>query len=810
MPLDVYHAKRDFQETAEPEGKVGVSDPAALSYVIQKHAASRLHYDFRLELDGVLLSWAVPKGPSLDPADKRLAMQVEDHPLDYGGFEGTIPKGEYGGGTVMLWDRGRWVPDEDPHVGLQKGRLTFTLQGERLRGGWRLVRTSGDDKKAWLLIKRRDDEARPGNGAEATETLLTSVSTGREMAAIARDEDRVWTREGEQPRPDTVGALPAEVREEAGVEVRQLPWPLDPQLATLATRPPTGEGWVHEIKLDGYRVLVRVVEGHASIWTRSGLDWTDRLRPVAAAIEALPLRDGVMDGELVALDPKGRTSFSALQKAMGAGGGGLYVYVFDLLSQDGVDLRGLPLRRRKELLRRIVPTGKGRIRYSEDLDQPGDDVLEQACALGAEGLVSKRADLPYRSGRTREWIKVKCLGREDFLIGGFVTRGGGVLSSLLLGVEHEGETVYAGRVGTGFTDADRTALRARLDVLVTDTPTLPGVPRPARADTIHWVEPRLRAEIAFTGWTDDGLVRHASFQGLREDLAPVDPPEVDVQVSNPDKVLYPDIGLTKRQLAAFAVRIAPLILPHVAGRPLTLVRCPNGFDKPCFYQKHHENVPQSVLPVDVPGDEERYVMIEDLDGLVGLVQLGVLEIHPWGSRSDRPDRPDRMILDFDPDEALPFDVVVDGAVALRDRLLGLGLTSFVRSTGGKGLHVVVPLARRHSWDDVKEFSRRLAEDLVRAHPTRYVAQSSKAKRKGKVYVDWLRNTMGATAVASWSWRARPGAPVAVPLRWSDLGPDLDRSTFSVPRLSPPASDPWNGFFDIDQSLTRAMWASLGG
>jgi bifunctional non-homologous end joining protein LigD len=800
--LDTYKAKRDFETTAEPAGKVGVSDPTSLSYVIQQHAASRLHYDFRLELDGVLLSWAVPKGPNLDPGEKRLAMQVEDHPLEYGGFEGTIPKGEYGGGTVMLWDRGRWEPEGDPHAGLKKGHLRFTLHGERLRGGWHLVRTSSGGKNAWLLIKSKDDEARPGKGAEAIEAFTTSVDSDRDMDTIAKDEDRVWTREGERPGADAL-------RDEPGAVVRELSWPLKPQLATLASRPPGGGGWVHEIKLDGYRVLLRLEDGKASIWTRSGLDWTDRLRPVAAAVEALSVRDAVMDGELVALDAKGRTSFSALQKAMGSGGNGLHVYVFDLLAKDGVDLRELPLLRRKELLRGVVPTGKGRIRYSDHLDQPGDVVLEQACSLGAEGIVSKRADAPYRSTRTRDWIKVKCLGREDFVIGGFVTRAGGVLSSLLLGQERDGELVYAGRVGTGFSDADRKALRKKLDPLVTEEPSLPGAPRAPRADTIHWVEPRLRAEVAFTEMTRDGIVRHPSFKGLREDLEEPEAATVDVRLTNPDKVLYPEIGLTKRQLAEWAVRMAPWILPHVALRPLTLYRCPNGHAKPCFFQKHHENVPDSVFPVTVPDEEEPYVMIRDAEGLVGLVQLGVLEIHPWGSRADRPERPDRMIIDFDPDSSLPFSVAVEGAIEVRDRLDALGLKSWVRTTGGKGLHVVVPLVRRHTWDEVKDFSRRVAEDLVRADPKRYIATSSKAKRKGKVYVDWLRNGMGATAVASWSWRARPGAPVAVPLRWADLDPKMDPSEYTVPTLSPPRSDPWKGFFDSSQSLTAAMLEQLG-
>lgn len=772
MGLDAYRRKRDFGATREPAGEVGRSEAGALSFVIQKHAARRLHYDFRLELDGVLLSWAVPKGPSLDPADKRLAVRTEDHPLEYGRFEGTIPAGEYGGGAVLLWDRGTWTPDGDPHAALAQGSLAFTLSGERLRGGWRLIRTGAASDEAWLLVKRTDDEARPGAGTFAVDTHTGSVESGRDLEQIAADGDRVWTRDGEG-----------------------LPWPLEPALATAADAPPRGPGWVHEIKLDGYRVLVRLRAGRATFCTRSGLDWTDKLPELVAAVQALPVKDAVFDGEIVALDPAGRSSFSLLQQRIGAGRG-IHLYLFDVLGLGGRDLRPLPLRARKDQLRRLLPA-EGRVRYVEDLDADGALVLAHLCALGAEGVVSKRADAPYRSGRGRDWIKVKCLGREDFAVGGYIARGG-ALASVLLGTNDEDGLRYAGRAGSGFTDALRRSVQARLDALRTED--CPFVARPpiAKGDRAVWARPALVAEVSFTERTRDGVLRHPVFRGVREDVAI---PRAASTVSNPDKVLYPESGITKAELAAWVEHMTPRLLPELVDRPLTLVRCPNGHDSPPrFFMKHRENVPDAIVAVRVPGDDAPYMAIRGAEGLIALVQAAALEVHPWGARIDRPDLPDRVIVDLDPDEALPFREVVAAAHEVRERLAARDLVSFVRLTGGKGLHVVVPLTRGPGWDEVKRWSKALADEMVRASPSRYVAVSTKARRKGKIYIDYLRNTMGASAIGTWWFRARPGAPVAKALTWDELVPELDPQAYTVRTVRLPAVDPWAGIEDVQQAL----------
>lgn len=803
--LEDYHRRRDFGQTPEPEGRIGASDPENLSYLIQKHEARRPHYDFRLELDGVLLSWAIPKGPSLDPDDKRFAVRTEDHPLDYGDFEGVIPKGEYGGGTVMLWDRGRWEPKADPHEGLRKGHLSFTLHGDRLKGGFGLIRIQGrDEKDAWLLIKSRDDEAQPGRGGQVVEQNLTSVQSARTLEEIAQDHERVWTRAGELPSREELRALP-------GAMDGEVPLPVIPQLPTLVHQPVKGEDWLHELKLDGYRLIIRLQEGRAEIFTRSGQNWTDKLYVVAEAAAGLPIADAVIDGELVAMDAQGRSSFGALQRAIGEDQGSLYVYAFDLLQAQGVDLRGVPLRYRKEMLRRIVPAGEGRVRYGDHVLAPATLVLAEACRLDAEGIVSKRLDAPYRSGRGQSWVKMKCLGREEFLVGGFITRKDNPLASLLLGRMEDGKLVYVGRVGTGFNQDDFRQISERLEKLARNKMPFVGREPPVHTgDTHHWVDPQMLVEVRFTGWTEDGVLRHASFQGIREDKPP--PPMInsDIQVSNPDKIFYPEIPLTKGQLAAWTALMAPWMLPHVIDRPLLLLRCPNGHTEGCFFQKHHENFPPAIHPVQVPGYEEPYIAIRDVEGLLALVQMGTLEIHPWGARTDQLDRPDRLIFDLDPDAGLPFEAVVYAARDMRDRLEDLGLCSWLRWTGGKGLHLVVPLVRRHGWEEVREFSRAVAEAMVRDEPKRFVATLSKEKRKGKIFIDWLRNGLGSTAIGTWCFRARPGAPVAVPLQWSELDPEMDLTSYCVPRLQPPQHDPWSGFFEIRQSITAAMHKQVAG
>jgi bifunctional non-homologous end joining protein LigD len=821
--LETYQRKRDFSLTPEPEAVGAVSDPGNLSYVIQKHAARRLHYDFRLELDGVLLSWACPKGPSLDPNDKTLAVRVEDHPLEYGGFEGVIPKGGYGAGTVMLWDYGRWEPKSDPHEGLRKGHLSFVLHGERLRGGFALVKIRGSTRNggkedSWLLLKSHDDSAHAGEGRRVLKENAVSVDSGRSMDEIAAGQERVWTRSGELPTRSELAALP-------GAAQGKIPWPIEPQLPTLVTQLPEKGEWLHELKLDGYRLLIRLRGGRAQVYTRGAQDWTSRLAVIARAIEQLPVQDAVIDGELVALDARGHTSFSALQRAIEGDPQRLYFYAFDLLQAHGVDLRALPLRERKMILRRLLPAEPGRIRYSDHVVAQGTLVYERACELEVEGIVSKRADAPYRSGRGRDWVKVKCLGREEFAVGGYITRGRNPLASLLLGRFESDKLIYVGRVGTGFDEDDFKVLCKRLKKLARKTSPFAGAKPPvSSADRVHWVDPMLLVEIKFSEWTADNILRHASFQGIREDkpspamATPVSKraskpasgslpqPSVvpQISISNPDKIFYPESGLTKGQLAAWVASMAAWILPHVADRPLMVMRCPDGYTRNCFYQKHYENMQSPVYPVRAKAGQEPYIAISDAEGLLALVQMAVLEIHPWGSRADRPERPDRMIFDLDPDASVSFEAVVSAALELRQRLDSLGLDSWPRWSGGKGLHVVVPLSRRNTWEEVKGFSHALAQHMTREQPQRYIAKASKEQRKGKIFIDWLRNGMGSTAIATWWPRARKGAPVAVPLQWSDLDSAMDLDSYRVPLVQPPQRDPWEGFFEAKQTITAAM------
>jgi bifunctional non-homologous end joining protein LigD len=932
VALEKYRRKRDFSRTPEPAGapparRGGRSrrQAGALGFVIQKHAARNLHYDFRLEMDGVLKSWAVPKGPSLDPHEKRLAVQVEDHPIEYGGFEGIIPAGEYGGGTVLLWDRGTWSSQEgEPLAAWQAGKLKLELAGDKLRGGWTLVRMhgarAGENRENWLLIKENDATARPGSADAVVREQTASVASGQTIEEIAADPPRVWGADGatELVRAGAKGAgkrraakagpaaggrtaatgraepgrLPANLASEVpGARRGALPRTVEPELATLVGAPPAGAEWLHEIKLDGYRAICEIKGGRARLLTRHGKDWSDRFAPAAAAAARLPVETAVLDGEVTVLLPDGKTSFQALQESLGDGGaggaggahgGGAMVYfVFDLLYLDGYDLRPAPLAARKEALRRLLAAagdgdgdGDGTIRFSDHVAGKGEDFFRHACGYGLEGIVSKRADLPYHAGRSKRWLKVKCLQRQEMVIGGFTdpegTRAG--LGALLLGV-HEGERlVYAGKVGTGFTAAVLLDLRRRLDRLERRTPAFASPPRGAEARGAHWVAPRLVCEVAFAEWTRDGNLRHPVFQGLREDKdarevrrelpaappAAAEPPArraaaakapkaakaahqaahataamarravparsgragetavAGVRLTHPDKVLFPGLGLTKLDLAVYYERIADWILPILAGRPLVLVRCPDGQGGECFYQKHlTPQFPASVLrvPIEEGGKTVSYAAVDSAAGLVSLVQMGVLEVHVWGAHRDQVERPDYAVLDLDPDVGLPWERVVEAAIEVRDLLAATGLRSFLKTTGGKGLHVVLPLARRHTWDELKAFTRAVVDGLVASRPDRYTANPLKVRRQGRIYVDYLRNSRGATSIAAYSCRSRPGAPVSTPLAWEELAGDVRADTFTVTnlpeRLASLAADPWRELSAVKQSITAAMKRSWG-
>ncbi|HEY1956371.1 MAG TPA: DNA ligase D [Polyangiaceae bacterium] len=801
MTLETYHGKRRFKRTPEPRGHV--KHARGFSYVIQKHAASHLHYDFRLELDGVLLSWAVPKGPSLDPRDKRLAMQVEDHPVEYGAFEGTIPKGEYGGGTVMLWDRGTWEPDGDPRKDYARGRLSFTLHGDKLHGKWHLVRTAGDPqgRKRWLLFKGADDEARRNDGA-IVKDMPASVATGRSLDEIAADQDASWSS-NRTPRQASKRAAPARI---------------EPELATLVKEAPEGDAWLHEMKLDGYRILAHVTHGKATLMSRNGKDWTDRLGGVARAVARIGCKSAVLDGEVVALREDGVSDFQRLQNSLGEGDADLTYFVFDLLELDGRDLRGEPLEKRKARLAPLLPDRNGVVRLNDHVVGGGAKVFESACKLGLEGIVSKRRDAPYRAGRGRDWLKIKCGQRQEFVIVGWTDPKSSRehFGALLLAVKKGRSLAYVGKVGTGFTAESLASIAPKLRALSRDDSPLAHPPRERR---IHWVEPKLVCEVAYSEMTDEGMLRHPSFQGLRQDKAASEivlesadrPPaaprkheRAKPSVSHPDKVLYPDCGVTKGEVAEYLERVADWMLPHVAGRPLMLVRCPNGIGRGsagggtrafgrCFVQKHAGlRAPDGARMIDV-GDDEPHMVIDDARGLVGLAQAGVLEIHTWGSRVDTLEQPDLLVFDLDPDPTVKWPAVVAAARLLHERLASLELDAFVKTTGGKGLHVCCSIEPSLDWDAAKEFTLKVAEAVVREDPAHFIATMSKARRKGKIFIDYLRNGRGATFIAPFSPRARPGAPVAMPISWDELD-DVDPTSFTVrtamKRLDALRSDPW--------------------
>jgi bifunctional non-homologous end joining protein LigD len=872
MALEEYHKKRHFDRTPEPKGEAA-SSPGRRLYLIQKHDASRLHYDFRLEDAGVLLSWAVPKGPSLDPHERRLAVQVEDHPLDYGDFEGIIPEGEYGGGTVLLWDRGSWEPVGDPVAGLRKGHLKFHLEGEKLRGGWALVRLRGDgddDRKNWLLIKENDDTARPGSEGDVLEERPESVATGRELPEIAADPDRVWSSNREatakakaQARAKATAAPKAVAKSTKKGTSAAMPAFVAPQLATLVGETPQGEGWIHEIKLDGYRALAAVAGGESCLYTRNEHDVSAKFATVAAAAAALPVESALLDGEIVAITPDGRTSFQSLQNLLrGDRSVQIAYFAFDLLELDGKDLRRRPLLERKAALAGVIArAGGGVVRYSDHVLGQGDAFFAQACRMGIEGVIAKREDAPYRSGRSRDWLKVKCISRQELVIGGWTDPEGArsALGALLVGVYDGDELRFAGKVGTGFDQATLEDLHRRLKPLELRASPFANPPRGAEARGVHWVEPELVAEFSFAQWTDDGKLRHASYQGLRIDKAarevvretPAPPPAGEarsakggtaaapkpstdprhprssktkakegavagIQLSHPDRVLYADTGLTKLGLARYYEAVAPWILPFLDQRPLSLVRCPEGQGKECFFQKHlRDNAApalRSVVVREDDGDSEPYPWVADAAGLVSLVQMGVLELHGWGALADDVERPDRVVFDFDPDPSVPWERVVEGALRMRQLLDLLGLASFVQTTGGKGLHVVAPLVRRRTWDEVKPFARAVADTLVADSPKLYLSKASKAARKGKIFIDWLRNGRGATAIVAYSTRAREGAPVAVPLAWEEVIDVKPRelTVETVPkRLAALEADPWAEYWTTRQSIRKDALKKLG-
>jgi bifunctional non-homologous end joining protein LigD len=850
MGLARYRQKRDFSITPEPSG-TGKRSGKQLRYVIQKHAARRLHYDFRLELDGVLKSWAVPKGPSLDPADKRLAVHVEDHPLAYGSFEGVIPEKQYGAGEVIVWDQGSWEPvASSPAAALaayRKGHLKFRLDGEKLQGNWALVRMHGrnsDDKADnWLLVKEDDEFALPGEGEKAVREQQESVLSGRTVEALKTGKK-------------TAGKPPAKkAAPKAGLDLPhttpvKLPERMDPQLATLVERAPGGDDWAYEVKFDGYRLLARVDRGKVTLFTRNGLDWTDRFPGIAAALSKLPAKDMWLDGEACVMDDKGISRFGALQRVLsGESRLAPLLMLFDVMHIDGRDLREAPLEQRKEALKQLLATqgDDSPLRYSDHLLATGSEAQAQACQIGLEGLIGKRLGSRYVGRRSSDWIKLKCRQRQEFVIGGYTPPGGSRsnFGALLLGVfDPPGQLRYAGRIGTGFDARTLQSLHERMLALETETSPFVSIPSEQRVRGTHWLKPELVAEVSFAEWTDDGHVRQGAFVGLREDKPAAaigrEVPKATVRksepqrkaaarqtkgtqiagvtITHPERIVYPEAGISKLEVAQYYERMAARMLPYLKDRPLSLVRCPGGAqaDKACFFQKHvlEDEFPgiETVLIEDSSGEKEPYVVANSAEALAGLAQMSTLELHAWGSTAAHLETPDMFVIDFDPDEGLAWHNVVDAARAAHALFDGIGLTSFLKTTGGKGLHVVVPIVPEAGWDEVKEFTRMVALRLVEAFPDRFTANISKAKRKGRIFVDYLRNGRGATAIAPYSLRARPNAPVAVPIAWDDLDRDVRGNSFTLRNMEKALAgrdDPWADYFNVRQKLTAKMKRSVG-
>ncbi len=819
-PLQRYRSKRDFDQTPEPRGVRG-RPGQALSFVIQKHDATRLHYDFRLELDGVLLSWAVPKGPSLDPADKRMAVRTEDHPLSYADFEGTIPPKQYGAGSVIVWDRGTWEPQGDPHQGLEKGKLRFVLHGEKLAGSWELVRlrAGADRKETWLLFKKRDEHARAQADYDVVSALPDSV--------LARPPGIPAPRGGGRRRTAATAAS-------AGAVEAPLPQTLSPQLATLSSEPPASGQWLYELKFDGYRLMARIDRGRARLFTRGGHDWTAKMPTLVNELEALKLGSAWLDGEIVVFGADGTPSFNALQNAFDRSRTQAIVYfVFDLPYLDGHDLRALPLWARRERLQQLLQAGgSAQVRLSTAFDADAADLLESACGMHLEGLIAKRADAPYESQRSTSWLKLKCQRRQEFVIGGFTERsdGSAQVGSLLLGVHDEhGALVPVGSVGTGWDSATSQALRRKLarlqsDVSPFDPNSPPGSDRWTRrsAGSERWVRPSLVAEVSFAEWTPDGRIRHAVFQGLRSDKAPraitrekaVRPPKAaraGKGLSHPERVIDRQHGFTKLDLARYYDSVAERILPHLAGRPCSLVRAPAGVGGELFFQKHVEalHLPGARIldPALWPGHAS-LLDIDSLEALRGAAQMNVIEFHTWNALARRIDKPDRMVFDIDPGEGVAWEQVQEAALLTRNLLAELGLSAWLKTSGGKGLHLVVPLAPRYGWDVVKGFSQAVVQHLARVVPARFVARSGPANRVGKVFVDYLRNGHGATTVAAFSARARPGLGVSMPVSWEQLDGLRSGSQWNIANarehLSFQTTDPWAGYAGTRQPLAAAM------
>lgn len=846
-PLKIYKKKRNFAITSEPaEG--GEENAMARSFVVQKHWASRLHYDFRLELDGSMKSWAVPKGPSFDSKDKRMAVHVEDHPISYNSFEGQIPEKQYGAGKVIIWDKGTWIPIGDPDKGYRDGNLKFELRGHKLHGNWVLVRMKGkgEKKEPWLLIKEKDQFVRPASEFSVVDEMPDSVAKLNKDSTKA-DTDTASKSAARKTTPaKSAASAKATVRSKAkdgampqGARKAALPTSLSPQLATLVETPPDDDDWLYEIKFDGYRVVTRIDEKKIQLITRNGHDWTAKLPTLAKAVADLKIPAAWLDGEIVVADENGVPNFQALQNAFDtAKTQQIAYYVFDLPFYNGHDLREVPLIERRALLQSILKKAHSDyVRYSETFDAAGNDILASACRMGLEGMIGKRKESLYSSHRSRDWIKLKCTQRQEFVIGGFTDPKGARagIGSLLLGVhDQEGNLVYAGNVGTGFSEKNLSDLRKKLDAIASSK-------NPFSSETdidkkAHWVKPTLLAEVSFGEWTNTGRIRHSVFHGLREDkktsaiirekpvakqgnsgsaksdTAKLDLPSTlprNFKVSHGERIIDPSTGISKIDLIRFYALVAPLMMPHLKGRPVSLVRAPEGIDEQLFFQKHMETLLTGIALLDPALDPEHAPLMEIAKplGLLSAAQMNVIEFHTWNAVKTAIDKPDRMTFDLDPGEGVKWEIVRESTLLVGSFLAQLGLQSFVKTSGGKGMHVVVPLKKRYDWNTVKDFSHAIVNHMAATLPMRFVAKSGPRNRVGKIFIDYLRNGFGATTVAAWSARSRPGLGVSVPVAWEEVEKLHGSGQWTVANIHTrldQGNRPWNDYEKSAQNITPAM------
>jgi bifunctional non-homologous end joining protein LigD len=854
--LEDYNRMRDFSATSEPAAVKGSrrknAEDHALQFCIQKHDASRLHYDFRLELDGALKSWAVPKGPSLDPKVKRLAVHVEDHPIDYATFEGSIPEGHYGAGDVIVWDRGIWVPQDDPAKAYAKGKLKFELQGEKLGGLWNLVRTHMPGKQEqWFLIKHQDGAARPESDYDVVAAEPDSVLSERTIVAKAPKSAK--------PKAVKKPAAPARKAKSAqltGAHKARLPDQIKPELATLVEKAPDGQ-WSYEVKFDGYRIMARIDHDDVKLFTRNGHDWTHKLPGQAKALAGLGLESAWLDGEMVVADEQGVPDFQALQNAFDAGrSGNILYYLFDLPYLNGVDLREVPVEERRAALATVLKANKDPLlRFSEDFGEDPEALLNSACQMRMEGLIGKHLGSPYVSRRSSDWIKLKCKHRQEFVIVGFTDPKGSrsAFGALLLGLHDRdsGELRYAGKVGTGFTEATLGSIHEQLKPLQTKKPAVVNPPNGAEFKAVHWLKPRLLAEVAFAEMTKDGSVRHAVFHGLRDDkpakditeeratavkTAPAKKPAAakastakkktesapsqigldhgKVRITHPERVIDASSGTTKVQLAEYYASVAEWILPQLKDRPVALVRAPDGIAGELFFQKNAERLAiPGITTLDQKLTGQPMMVINSAEALVGAVQMSTVELHTWNATADNLDKPDRFVLDLDPDPALPWKRMIEATQLTLTVLDELGLKAFLKTSGGKGIHLVVPLTRKLGWDEVKDFSHGIVSHIAKMLPERFSAVSGPKNRIGRIFIDYLRNGLGATTICAYAVRTREGLPVSVPIFREEIEELKGGNQWNVhnvhERLAEVGDEPWADLKKTRQTITAEMRRRIG-